>query len=129
MIEENKVLRQNYESQGNAYQRTIDALETQIREGTVDRESEYFLIKDKYDRLSEEESNTLRSQHRHEIEFLLKEIAQLRASMEAHVSKIDLKDHEVVTIRQSYERELEANATEINTLNKLIMKIEETKNK
>jgi hypothetical protein len=48
--------------------------------------------------------SSLKLTHTNELEFLFKEIAQLRASVEAYKSKLEVKDHEADTIKQSYER-------------------------
>lgn len=73
--------------------------------------------------------STLKDSHSNEIEFLFKEIAQLRTNIEAQVAKLDLKDHQLNTLRESYERELTLNANEINTLNKKLIQSEEDKSK
>ena len=53
----------------------------------------------------------------------------MKASINTYDSKIDLKDHEIATLRESYERELGLNTSEINTLNKKIIQLEEEKSK
>ena len=53
----------------------------------------------------------------------------MRASIETYNSKIELKEHEINTLKVSYERELQLNTGEINTLNKKIMQLEEEKNR
>jgi hypothetical protein len=69
----------------------------------------------------------LKSTHTTEIDFLFQEIAQLRASIETYKSKLDVKDHENITLKASYERELGMNAAEINSLSKKIIQLEEDK--
>lgn len=71
----------------------------------------------------------MKNTHTNEIEFLFKEITQMKASINTYDSKIDLKDHEIATLRESYERELGLNTSEINTLNKKIIQLEEEKSK
>lgn len=95
-----------------------------MNENERNREEEYQSIKKKYSKMSEEELSELKNTHTNEIEFLFKEIAQTRASIETYNSKLDLKDHEIATIKDSYERELASNMSEINTLNKKIIQIE-----
>jgi len=43
--------------------------------------------------------SNLKNTHTNEMEFLFKEVAHLRASIEVYESKLDVKDHEISTIR------------------------------
>lgn len=51
------------------------------------------MIKQKYNQLNQDELSTLKNSHTNEIEFLFKEIAQLRASIETYNAKLEVKDH------------------------------------
>lgn len=126
-MEANSKLKSTYEAQASAYKRTIEALEKQLKESESDREAEFQDIRDKYSRLTAEEMSSLKNTHTNEIQFLFQEIAQLRAGVDAYNSKLEIKDHEISTVKQSYEREISMNTSEINTLNKKIIQLEEEK--
>ena len=128
-METNAKTKNTYEAQANAFRRTIQSLEKQINENEKSREEDYQTIKKKYDQLSSDEVSELKSSHTNEIEFLFKEITQLRASINTYDSKIDLKDHEILCLRESYERQLALNTKEINTLSKKIIQLDEDKAK
>lgn len=46
----------------------------------------------------------MKSYHSHEIEFLLKEIANLRVDCAARDEKIVIKENQIVSLTQSFER-------------------------
>ncbi len=71
--------------------------------------------------------SSLKYVHTTQVEFLFKEIAQLRASIETYKSKLDVKDHENNTLKASYERELAMNTSEINSLSKKLIQLEDDK--
>lgn len=65
---------------------------------------EFEVIRQKYDRLAVEESENMKSYHSHEIEFLLKEIANLRVDCMAKDEKIGVMDGQIISLTQSFER-------------------------
>jgi chromosome segregation ATPase len=124
-VENNAKIKSTYEAQAAAYRRTIEALERQLGENEQNRQGEFDAIREKYSRLTQEETNALKNTHTNEVDFLFTEIAHLRASLETQHSKLSVKDHENATLKASYERELSANTGEINTLSKKLMQLEE----
>ena len=129
LLDENKLLKLDHDQHLSSLHKTIALLEKQLQEVQLSRNSEFQVIKEKYDRLAVEESESLKTYHSHEMEFLLKEIANLRVDLEAKSEKMDLQEKQFSNVRQSYERELGERITEINNLNKALLTIEDSKNK
>lgn len=102
LTETNARIKNTYEAQAKAYRKTIESLEKQLTDNEQSREEEYQMIKKKYDQLNQDEVSTLKNSHTNEIEFLFKEIAQLRASIETYNAKLEVKDHELITLKESY---------------------------
>lgn len=88
LYDNNVKIKNSYESQANAYRKTIDSLEKQIAQNEEAREEQFQDIKKKYDEMSQNELSNLKNSHTNEIEFLFKEIAQLRATIETKNSKV-----------------------------------------
>lgn len=63
LVENNAKLKSTYEAQAAAYRRTIDSLEKQINENEQEREGEFAAIREKYSKLTEEETAALKTNH------------------------------------------------------------------
>lgn len=65
-------MRRSYDEQIVTFQKTIEALEREVSEKEMVRDLEFEKIKEKFEKVNAEESESLRSVHLHEIDFLLK---------------------------------------------------------
>ena len=129
LLDENKMLKLNYEEELANMQKSVTLLERQLKDVEVSRNAEFQIIKEKYDKIQAEEAENLKSYHTHEMEFLLKEIANLRVDTDSKKEQILLKDKQFASMKESYERQIEEKMTEINNLNRNLLAVEEYKNK
>ena len=65
LLDENKLLKLNYEDQIHSYQKTIELLEKQLKDVEISRKAEFQVIKEKYDKIQAEEAENIRSYHSH----------------------------------------------------------------